>query len=45
MPSTTPADHPARDMQDTFYVEGGFILRFAHLAGTDSHHAGRPAAG
>src|SRR5208283_457482 len=23
----TPADHPARDMQDTFYVEGGFILR------------------
>lgn len=23
----TPADHPARDMQDTFYVEGGRILR------------------
>ncbi len=22
-----PADHPARDMQDTFYVEGGFLLR------------------
>jgi phenylalanyl-tRNA synthetase alpha chain len=23
----TPADHPARDMQDTFFVEGGGILR------------------
>ena len=23
----TPPDHPARDMQDTFYVEGGRILR------------------
>jgi phenylalanyl-tRNA synthetase alpha chain len=22
-----PPDHPARDMQDTFYVEGGFLLR------------------
>ena len=22
-----PADHPARDMQDTFYVEGGGLLR------------------
>jgi phenylalanyl-tRNA synthetase alpha chain len=22
-----PADHPARDMQDTFYVEGGRVLR------------------
>lgn len=22
-----PADHPARDMQDTFYVEGGYLLR------------------
>ena len=22
-----PADHPARDMQDTFWVEGGFCLR------------------
>ena len=22
-----PADHPARDMQDTFYVEGGRLLR------------------
>jgi phenylalanyl-tRNA synthetase alpha chain len=22
-----PADHPARDMQDTFYVEGGLLLR------------------
>ncbi|MFH1829782.1 MAG: phenylalanine--tRNA ligase subunit alpha [Pseudomonadota bacterium] len=22
-----PADHPARDMQDTFYVEGDFLLR------------------
>lgn len=23
----TPADHPARDMQDTFFVEGGQVLR------------------
>jgi len=23
----TPADHPARDMQDTFWVEGGHVLR------------------
>ena len=23
----TPADHPARDMQDTFFVEGGLLLR------------------
>ena len=23
----TPADHPARDMQDTFWVEGGHLLR------------------
>jgi phenylalanyl-tRNA synthetase alpha chain len=23
----TPSDHPARDMQDTFFVEGGLILR------------------
>jgi phenylalanyl-tRNA synthetase alpha chain len=23
----TPADHPARDMQDTFFVEGGKVLR------------------
>ncbi|HET6281618.1 MAG TPA: phenylalanine--tRNA ligase subunit alpha [Polyangia bacterium] len=23
----TPADHPARDMQDTFFVEGGRVLR------------------
>lgn len=22
-----PADHPARDMQDTFYLPGGFVLR------------------
>jgi len=23
----TPAEHPARDMQDTFFVEGGLVLR------------------
>lgn len=23
----TPADHPARSMHDTFYVEGGYVLR------------------
>ncbi len=29
----TPADHPARDMQDTFYVSGGFLLRTQTSAG------------
>ena len=29
----TPADHPARDMQDTFYVGGGFLLRTQTSAG------------
>ena len=29
----TPADHPARDMQDTFYVSGEFLLRTQTSAG------------
>lgn len=29
----TPADHPARDMQDTFYVSDGFLLRTQTSAG------------
>ena len=29
----TPADHPARDMQDTFYVTDGFLLRTQTSAG------------
>ncbi len=31
-----PADHPARDMQDTFYVEGGRVLR-THTSPTQIH--------
>jgi len=41
----TPADHPARDMQDTFYVEGGFILR-SHTSPVQIRTMlARPAAG
>ena len=29
----TPADHPARDMQDTFYISDGFLLRTQTSAG------------
>ena len=29
----TPKDHPARDMQDTFYVSGNFLLRTQTSAG------------
>lgn len=29
----TPADHPARDMQDTFYLSGEFLLRTQTSAG------------
>ncbi len=29
----TPADHPARDMQDTFYVSGEYLLRTQTSAG------------
>ena len=29
----TPKDHPARDMQDTFYVSGDFLLRTQTSAG------------
>ncbi len=29
----TPADHPARDMQDTFYLSDGFLLRTQTSAG------------
>ncbi len=42
-----PPDHPARSMQDTFFVELGGLRRRAahpHLAGADPHHAApRPA--
>ncbi|MEZ4240129.1 MAG: hypothetical protein R3F59_29055 [Myxococcota bacterium] len=34
-----PEHHPARDMQDTFWVDGGWLLRSHH------HGAGAPAAG
>jgi phenylalanyl-tRNA synthetase alpha chain len=34
----TPADHPARSMHDTFYVEGGHVLR-THTSPMQVRHA------
>src|SRR5690606_4108062 len=34
----TPADHPARSMHDTFYVEGGHLLR-THTSPMQVRHA------
>jgi len=34
----TPADHPARSMHDTFYVEGGYLLR-THTSPMQVRHA------
>jgi len=34
----TPEDHPARSMHDTFYVEGGFLLR-THTSPMQIRHA------
>ena len=34
----TPADHPARSMHDTFYVEGGYLLR-THTSPMQIRHA------
>ena len=31
-----PADHPARDMQDTFWLRDGRLLAHAYVAGADS---------
>jgi phenylalanyl-tRNA synthetase alpha chain len=36
----TPADHPARSMHDTFYVEGGHVLR-THTSPMQIRHAVR----
>jgi len=33
----TPADHPARDVQDTFYLEGGLLLR-SHTSPVQVRH-------
>ncbi|AFZ35000.1 phenylalanyl-tRNA synthetase, alpha subunit [Stanieria cyanosphaera PCC 7437] len=33
----TPADHPARDMQDTFYLPGGHLLR-THTSSVQIRH-------
>jgi phenylalanyl-tRNA synthetase alpha chain len=35
-----PPDHPARDMQDTFWVEGGFLLR-THTSAVQVRGMGR----
>ena len=34
-----PEGHPARDEQDTFFVEDGRVLRTAYLAGSSADHA------
>ena len=39
-----PKDHPARDMQDTFYVVRGDRAAHAHVAGADPHDADAAAA-
>ena len=40
-----PPDHPARDMQDTFWLSDGTSAAHAHLAGAGPRHAEvRPAA-
>ncbi len=48
----TPEDHPARSMHDTFYVEGGLLLRthtspmqIRHAVQHVKRHAARVAAG
>lgn len=33
----TPKDHPSRDMQDTFYMDEGVVLR-SHTSGTQIHY-------
>lgn len=33
----TPQDHPSRDMQDTFYMDEGVVLR-SHTSGTQIHY-------
>lgn len=33
----TPLDHPSRDMQDTFYIDDGVVLR-SHTSGTQIHY-------
>jgi phenylalanyl-tRNA synthetase alpha subunit len=38
-----PPDHPARDMQDTFYIDADHVLH-AHFADSDSYSADRKAA-
>ncbi len=38
-----PKDHPARDMQDTFYLSDEFLLRTQTLRRPDPHH-GQPEA-
>ena len=38
-----PKDHPARDMQDTFFVDRWQVAPHPYFAGADSHH-GEPRA-
>ena len=39
-----PADHPARDMQDTFWLEGGNLLRTHTSPGAGARHGDAAAA-
>ena len=36
--STLPKNHPARDAQDTFYIDDNIVLRTHHLARAGAHH-------
>ena len=42
-----PKHHPARDMQDTYYLDNGQLLKTPHLRGPKRHYAQvrRPPAG
>ncbi len=39
-----PADHPARDMQDTFWLDGGYLAAHAHFARAGARHGKAGAA-
>ena len=39
-----PKDHPARDMQDTFYIRRQYRFTHAYFAGTGEDYGKSPAA-
>ena len=34
-----PKDHPARDMQDSFYITENFFIAYAYISSTSSYNA------